>query len=135
MYEMMRDYFAAKALIALIAHNGEESDENMAINAERAYQYAGAMLKARQAVNSVTEGVANPRPAAHTPRTDAESDYDGHRGFDVMVVPADFARQLERACNDLLAALEALVNDVENKWGDPHTLLEARYAIKKARGE
>jgi len=43
----LRDYFAAKALQAVIAHNGEESAENIDINAERAYQYADAMLAVR----------------------------------------------------------------------------------------
>lgn len=43
----LRDYFAAKALPALIMHNGEETADNFLINAANAYEYADAMLKAR----------------------------------------------------------------------------------------
>ena len=37
------------------------------------------------------------------------------------------------AAPDLLEALERLADDVENKWGDPHTLRHAHEAIAKYR--
>jgi thiol-disulfide isomerase/thioredoxin len=44
----LRIYIAAAALPALIQLNGEESAENIAINVERAFQYADAMLAERE---------------------------------------------------------------------------------------
>lgn len=36
--------------------------------------------------------------------------------------------------DELLAAFEALIVDVENKWGDPHTLRQARAVWEKYQG-
>lgn len=47
------------------------------------------------------------------------------------IIPADFARTLERRVALLEAGLLALVEDCENKWGDPHTLREARALLER----
>ena len=45
----MRDYFAAKAMMALIAHPDSDGDKPPSVFAKTAYVMADAMLKARQA--------------------------------------------------------------------------------------
>jgi hypothetical protein len=45
----LRDYFAAKALPALIEQNGLGECYSPAYSAKEAYEYADAMLKAREA--------------------------------------------------------------------------------------
>jgi hypothetical protein len=45
----LRDYFAAKALPALIEQNGLGECYSPAYSAKEAYEYAAAMLKAREA--------------------------------------------------------------------------------------
>lgn len=42
----MRDYFAAQALVGILA--GEEGNEIPELNSANAYAYADAMMKARQ---------------------------------------------------------------------------------------
>ena len=43
----MRDYFAAKAMMALIAHPDSDGDKPPSVFAKTAYVMADAMLKAR----------------------------------------------------------------------------------------
>ena len=65
---------------------------------------------------------------------------DGKRGV-VAVASVDFLLEPTRTANahliasapDLLDNLERLVCDVENKWGDPHTLRHAKEALLAAR--
>ena len=45
----LRDYFAAKAMMALIAHPDSDGDKPPSVFAKTAYVMADAMLKARQA--------------------------------------------------------------------------------------
>ena len=45
----LRDYFAAKTLMALIAHPDSDGDKPPAVFAKTAYVMADAMLKAREA--------------------------------------------------------------------------------------
>jgi hypothetical protein len=45
----MRDYFAAKAMMALIAHPDSDGDKPPSVFAKTAYLMADAMLKARAA--------------------------------------------------------------------------------------
>lgn len=83
----------------------------------------------------------------HTPGPwSARIDHDWHTGSVVIeahgstFIVADVPRSIRyahdaaliAAAPDLLDALKALVTDVENGWGDPHTLREARCALKKA---
>lgn len=42
--------------------------------------------------------------------------------------------KLIAAAPEMLEALRALVDDVESKWGDPHTLRHARATLAKAEG-
>ena len=44
----MRDYFAAKAMMALIAHPDSDGDKPPSVFAKTAYVMADAMLKARE---------------------------------------------------------------------------------------
>ena len=45
----LRDYFAAKAMAALIAHPDSDGDKPPSVFANAAYTMADAMLKAREA--------------------------------------------------------------------------------------
>jgi hypothetical protein len=45
----LRDYFAAKAMAALIAHPDSDGDKPPSVFANTAYTIADAMLKAREA--------------------------------------------------------------------------------------
>ena len=45
----LRDYFAAKAMMALIAHPDSDGDKPPSVFAKTAYVMADAMLKAREA--------------------------------------------------------------------------------------
>jgi hypothetical protein len=45
----LRDYFAAKAMAALIAHPDSDGDKPPSVFANTAYTMADAMLKAREA--------------------------------------------------------------------------------------
>jgi hypothetical protein len=45
----LRDYFAAKAMQAIVSHDPTFSKEYVAMSARDAYAYADAMLKAREA--------------------------------------------------------------------------------------
>jgi len=45
----LRDYFAAKAMMAIIAHPDSDGDKPPAVFAKTAYVMADAMMKAREA--------------------------------------------------------------------------------------
>lgn len=45
----LRDYFAAKALQAILAHPDSDADKPTMVFADAAYEMADAMLKAREA--------------------------------------------------------------------------------------
>lgn len=61
----------------------------------------------------------------------------GHFEFDIDRLAAAFARHriaaTAGALGEIAEDFEALITDVENKWGDPHTLRHAKGALARLR--